>query len=513
MQIYKQYELINTNFVKFVTVKQKIINIILLSGSLFVTSTFSLIAQDTESPLPPVLTLVTVDPLTGNTTLEWTPGGSPDVAGYVFYDFRDGAGEAFDTVRIHNLSLYTDTRSNAALFSVSYCVAAIDSSDNISPLSNNLSTIFNTPVLDSCQHGIDIEWTPYNDNENPTDYYTIYVSINGTPYSAGGEIDGTIYSFFLSEVESGSHYCFYLEATLADGKKSLSNRACVLAALKKPPQWINGDFAIVKEDHLTISFTYDSQSEISTFRIEESLKPDGPYTPFTTIEITDGEIVLDIAPVPEKETYYRAVAINSCNEGVKWSNQVTLINPLISEQDNLLLIRWNRYLDWIGGIDHYTLYRNYGTGYRDIATITSSDTSFIDNLHAFQHLASSDSICYFIKASEGYNPYYTNAESISKTICINLPEKIYVPTAFTPDGNNINELFRPVLSFTPSTYRLIIRDRRGALVFESRDHLQSWDGAINGTRLHEDVYFWFVEATSPGGTIIKRNGTVTIIHN
>lgn len=513
MQIYKQYKLINTNFIKFVTLKQKISNIILLAGILLATPIFPVTAQDTERPLPPVLTLVTVDPFSGNPTLEWTPGGSPDVAGYVFYDYRDSAGEAFDTVRINNLSSYTDTRSNASLFSVSYCVAAIDSSDNISPLSNNLSTIFNTPVLDSCQHGIKINWTPYDDVKNQTEYYTIYLSRDGAPYSAAGEVNGTIYSFFLSEVESGSQYCFYLEATLADGKNSLSNRACVLAALKQPPAWINGDFTIVQDDHLTLSFSYDTQSEISTFRIEESAKAYGTYTPLTTITGREGKIVLDITPVPLRDTHYRAVAINSCNEGVKSSNPVTLINPMITEQNNLLLIRWNGYLDWMGGIDHYTLYRNDGQGYKNIATINPYDTSYIDNIHTLQYLVSSDSICYYVKASEGYNHYIINAESISSTACISFPEKIFAPTAFTPDGNSINEFFRPILSFTPSTYKLIIRDRRGALIFESRDHIESWDGTINGKRLPEDIYFWFVEVTPPDGRIIKRNGTVTIIYN
>lgn len=480
---------------------------------LLAAATLQLAGQDTERPLPPVLTLVTVDPPTGNTILSWTPGGSPDVAGYVFYDFREGAGEAFDTIRIPGLTSYTDTRSNASLFSVSYLVAALDSSDNISPLSNTLSTIFITAEVDSCLHGIDIEWTPWNSPDNQADSYTILFTKDGSPFSAAGSVPGSENSFLMTDIEAGSHYCFYMEASLSDGKISRSNRTCTYASLERRPEWINGDYARVDDKLLTLSFTYDDESEITTFRIEESHQPEGPYSETDILEAPEGRILMEITPVPVMPVYYRAVALNSCNEGVTYSNPVTLIHPSITEQNNLLIIRWNQYLDWRGGVESYTLFRDHGAGFTEIATINPSDTSYTDNIHNFQYLITSDSICYLVRADEGYNPYVSDAESVSTTVCLISPVKIFVPTAFTPDGNGLNELFSPVLSFTPSTYRLIIRDKRGALIFESADPLESWNGTIGGNRLPEDIYFWFLEATTPDGTAISRHGTVTIIHN
>ena len=493
---------------------KKVIQDITLTAAIFLAAaTKPMAAQDTERPLPPILTLVTVDPLTGNTILTWTPGGSPDVAGYVFYDFRDGAGEAFDTIRIPGLTSYTDTRSNASLFSVSYLVAAIDSSENISPLSNTLSTIFVTAEVDSCLHGIDIEWTPWNYPDNHALSYTILFTRDGLPISSAGSVPGSENSFLITGIEAGSHYCFYLEASLSDGKISRSNRSCTYASLERRPEWINGDYARVDDKMLTLSFTYDDDSEITTFRIEESLYPEGPYSETGILESQGGRILKEITPVPVMPVYYRAVALNSCNEGVTYSNPVTLIYPEITERNNLLLISWNRHLDWRGGVDSYTLWRDHGAGFTEVATISPDDTTYTDNIHNFQYLITSDSICYLVRAAEGYNPYFSGAESVSTTVCIISPIKIFVPTAFTPDGNGLNELFRPVLSFTPTAYRLIIRDKRGALIFESTDLTESWNGTIGGNRLPEDIYFWFLEATAPEGTAINRHGTVTIIHN
>jgi gliding motility-associated-like protein len=317
----------------------------------------------------------------------------------------------------------------------------------------------------------------------------------------------------MTDIEADAQYCFFLEASLSDGKISRSNSSCTFVSLERPPEWINGDYARVDDKLLTLSFTYDDESEITTFRIEESLHPEGPYSETVILEAPGGRILHEITPVPLITVYYRTVALNSCNEGVTYSNPVTLIHPVITEQGNLLLISWDRYHDWRGGVDRYTIYRDHGSGFTDIATIISADTTYTDNIHNFQYLIRADSICYLIKADEGYNPYFTGAESVSSTVCLKSPLKIFVPTAFTPDGNGLNELFSPVLSFTPSAYRLIIRDKRGALIFESSDHLESWNGTIGGERLPEDLYFWFLEATTPDGTKINRNGTVTIIHN
>ncbi len=55
----------------------------------------------------------------------------------------------------------------------------------------------------------------------------------------------------------------------------------------------------------------------------------------------------------------------------------------------------------------------------------------------------------------------------------------YFPTAFTPNGDGLNEVFKPA-TFYEGAYDLRIYDRWGALVFQSNDPQAHWDGSVFG---------------------------------
>jgi hypothetical protein len=84
---------------------------------------------------------------------------------------------------------------------------------------------------------------------------------------------------------------------------------------------------------------------------------------------------------------------------------------------------------------------------------------------------------------------------------------------FTPDNNSVNDLFRPILSFTPLNYKLLITDIKRKAIFETTDFQESWDGSKGGVPQPEGVYLWFLNIRTPAGREIVRTGTVTIVHN
>jgi gliding motility-associated-like protein len=70
---------------------------------------------------------------------------------------------------------------------------------------------------------------------------------------------------------------------------------------------------------------------------------------------------------------------------------------------------------------------------------------------------------------------------------------VYVPNAFTPDGDDVNDTFMPsILGLDPDTYRLLIFDRWGQEVFSSIDHTEPWNGTAGngGEPLPQGVYVW-----------------------
>ena len=91
------------------------------------------------------------------------------------------------------------------------------------------------------------------------------------------------------------------------------------------------------------------------------------------------------------------------------------------------------------------------------------------------------------------------------------PLQIWFPNAFSPDGDGLNDLFRPVGS-NITNYRLLIFNRWGALIFESSDILTGWDGMVKGKMAAPGVYTFDAtfESTQYPGIIRHEKGTVTL---
>jgi gliding motility-associated-like protein len=92
---------------------------------------------------------------------------------------------------------------------------------------------------------------------------------------------------------------------------------------------------------------------------------------------------------------------------------------------------------------------------------------------------------------------------------------VYVPNAFSPDGDGHNEVFKPVIiGYAKETYELNIFDRWGTTVFSSKDASIAWNGAKNnsGAVLPQAVYVWRVTARDQFTTDQREwFGTVTLV--
>lgn len=85
---------------------------------------------------------------------------------------------------------------------------------------------------------------------------------------------------------------------------------------------------------------------------------------------------------------------------------------------------------------------------------------------------------------------------------------LWIPNAFTPNGDGLNDVWR--LSFLSSfpNCKVEIFNRWGQLIFSSNGYQQPWDGTYKGTKLSSGVYCYLI-TTTPGQKQIK--GSVLII--
>lgn len=89
-------------------------------------------------------------------------------------------------------------------------------------------------------------------------------------------------------------------------------------------------------------------------------------------------------------------------------------------------------------------------------------------------------------------------------------EILEVPNLFTPNGDQLNDLFRIRCLGVPEQFSLRILNRWGSTVFHSTSPDQSWDGTHNGQPCAEGTYFYLIQFTHgqrPGA----RNGVLQLL--
>lgn len=89
---------------------------------------------------------------------------------------------------------------------------------------------------------------------------------------------------------------------------------------------------------------------------------------------------------------------------------------------------------------------------------------------------------------------------------------VYVPNAFTPDGNGFNNSFKPVMqNVKPDDYQFLIFNRWGELIYETNDLNAEWDGSYNGNLVVDDVYVWVIRVTDINDKDHEITGHVAVL--
>jgi len=92
----------------------------------------------------------------------------------------------------------------------------------------------------------------------------------------------------------------------------------------------------------------------------------------------------------------------------------------------------------------------------------------------------------------------------------NCPAAIFIPNAFTPNSDGINDVFSPVIHNVTSIYWSII-DRWGNIIYETNQLNGSWDGKMSDAYVPNDVYVFYLTYTGSDGSSGFKSGNVTLL--
>jgi gliding motility-associated-like protein len=166
------------------------------------------------------------------------------------------------------------------------------------------------------------------------------------------------------------------------------------------------------------------------------------------------------------------------------------------------ILEWTAYTGWNAGVAEYFL------------QTLNEDGDLLRQQSAGQNTRVTDPE-YYKAQVEKYRVFAIPNDSELDTVYSNiflkiLDSNLFIPTAFTPDGDGLNDIF-----ITKGTYMILFRlrvfTRYGKLIFESENQSEGWDGTFEGKELPFGSYIFEVQATDSFEKEYKKTGTVVLI--
>lgn len=210
--------------------------------------------------------------------------------------------------------------------------------------------------------------------------------------------------------------------------------------------------------------------------------------------VDDDSAAVTIATPPVTQIYTLTVTDNyGCNFSVTDEVLVTVQPPVpaYAGNDTIAVLGQPHQLSSSGGVSYLwspSFPLNISTAQNPLATLTN-DQLFVVKVTDIAGCIGYDSV--FVQVYNGPN--------------------YYVPNAFSPNGDGLNDIFRAIPVGIVSTDWFRVFNRFGQLVFETNQWLKGWDGKFKGKTQPVGTYVWVIKGIDKNGKVIEMKGTVTLI--
>ena len=182
----------------------------------------------------------------------------------------------------------------------------------------------------------------------------------------------------------------------------------------------------------------------------------------------------------------------------------------------LMNLNWNPYINWENNVETYNIYRVTESGISElVASSAASDTAYTVSIGEFIRRNSpiSGQFCYYVEAIEtGTDKYGIKGKSISNIACETRAPIVYLPNAFSPNNDLINDVFMPAITFiSKNDYEFKIYDRWGQIIFSTTDYNKGWNGKTGSKPVKGGIYIYYLQYKSVGNELFEKCGYFTVI--
>lgn len=141
-------------------------------------------------------------------------------------------------------------------------------------------------------------------------------------------------------------------------------------------------------------------------------------------------------------------------------------------------------------------------------SLNLKDTNYSSKQNPYHTFADTGTFCVKL----GVMNIHGCTDSITECLVVNPVFTLYIPSAFTPDGDGLNDVFQPKGSYI-SSFEMYIFDRWGSHIFHTNDIYKGWNGAVNnGSNLcQQDTYVYLIYVKDYHGVDHTYMGKVTLL--
>jgi gliding motility-associated-like protein len=120
-----------------------------------------------------------------------------------------------------------------------------------------------------------------------------------------------------------------------------------------------------------------------------------------------------------------------------------------------------------------------------------------------------DNIQYVVKVSNSIGCFDTDTIDVKY---FKVLSGFYVPSAFSPNGDGLNDILKPSSLGLKSISSFRIYNRWGQMLFNTSSIGKGWDGKYNGKLQAVDTYVWVAEGIDYANKNIQEKGNVVLLH-
>jgi len=355
---------------------------------------------------------------------------------------------------------------------------------------------------------ISLNWTPY-EGWDEVSYYTVYRISPEGELNEIAKLDSDTYSYMDTWLCS-QEYGYVVSAHNQD-YISYSNRAKHTPKYRGISEKIPVDLATVSGNEF-IEVLWGRSSDNSFREYELSIYD------LTERKLLD-KIILDAqryvhleCDIHQKRYRYEIRSINHCNDqsavGLPGGNILLTSNYI----DHRAELTWSSYELWENGIERYAIELMVDGAFKEIESVQGNITTFVDK-HARPEVRGVRE--YRIRAYSNNQPQMVSTSNIANVIG---PSEVYIPNAFSPNRDGLNDEFKPYGRFVDflsksgiNAYRMTIYNRWGEKLFETSDTEKGWDGQYRNESVQAGSYLYHIHLVGLDRKIYELKGQLNLI--